>query len=167
MSSKDFFYTYTNKITACASCHERIINPMFGMEDFDNVGRLRKPAGPGKVYENLQGKNIEVEVAGTLMGIASVSDPAQIEYAGAKDFSNKIAQSNAVLECLVRKGFRFTTGYPMSVNDIDGDENLTLQQKHDFGCAQTELTRALKMSGQSPKALFRKMATLHLVRFRK
>jgi len=45
MSSKAFYYTYTDGITACAGCHERIINPMFGLEDFDNVGRLRASAG--------------------------------------------------------------------------------------------------------------------------
>lgn len=36
---------------SCATCHNALINPLFGMDDFDNVGRLR-PIVNGQVVQN-------------------------------------------------------------------------------------------------------------------
>jgi hypothetical protein len=45
LSSRDFYFLYTDGIDARAGCRAEIINPHFGMEDFDNIGRLRPSAG--------------------------------------------------------------------------------------------------------------------------
>lgn len=167
MSSKEFYYTYTNGIDACAQCHQSIINPMFGLEDFDHIGKLRPSAGSGSVYETLDGKQVSVSLSGSLIGVESVDEPTTIDYSGSKDFSIKISQTEAVQACLVRKGFRFATGLPAGTQDIDGEETLTDEQKEDFGCAATEMESALISNGQSPKAMFSKLGTLEMVRFRK
>jgi len=110
---------------------------------------------------------IEVTLNGSLLGVEAVDDVASFDYVGSKDFSNKIASSDAIHSCLVRKGFRFATGYPASVKDLDAGETLTDEQKEDFGCAETEMKNALMTNNQSPKAMFGKLGLLELVRFRK
>lgn len=168
MSSKDFYFTLTNGITACAQCHERIINPMFGMEDFDNAGRLRRSAGSGQVYEELNNASLLVTLAGTLNGVESVDDPTSFNFIGAKDFSNKIASTDAIQTCLVNQGFRYTTGLAGSVAELDTTEPaLTEEQQTDFGCAKSAMKKALIENGQSAKAMFTTLGTLDLIRFRK
>lgn len=167
-SSKDYYFTITNGITACARCHERIINPMFGMEDFDSAGRMRPSAGSGQVYEELSNFSLLVTLAGTLNGIESVDDPASFDFIGAKDFSNKIASTRAIQTCLVNQGFRYTTGLASSTAELEmGEPALTDEQKNDFGCAKSAMTKALIENGQSPKAMFSKLGTMDLIRFRK
>ena len=124
-------------------------------------------AGSGAVYESLAAKEVSVSLSGTLFGVEAVDGAQQIDYQGAKDFSNKIANTQAVQACLVRKGFRYATGYAASVRDIDGAETLSDEQKEDFGCAESQMKNALISNGQSPKAMFSKLGTLNLMRFRK
>lgn len=168
LSSRDFYFLYTDGIEACAACHQRIINPMFGMEDFDNVGRLRPSAGDGKVIETIRGVETEVSLAGRLLGVESVVDTAAIDYAGAKDFSNKIAATDAVKACLVRKGFRYVTGLAAQDRDLEiaDQEVLSEEQRHDFGCVASRMSDVLANS-DSPRAMFIALATESLMRLRR
>ena len=169
LSSRDFYFLYTDGIDACAGCHERIINPMFGMEDFDNVGRLRAAAsGDAAVVERINGVEKRVSLAGTLFGVESVSDANSIEYTGAKDFSNKIAQTDVVKRCLVRRGFRFLTGLTFFERDVDigNRETLTDEQRRAYSCSASRMTAALAQ-GDNPRAMFIQLATDSLVRLRR
>ena len=169
LSSRDFYFLYTDGIAACAGCHERTINPMFGMEDFDHVGRLRPAAGVGTVTETVGGLDWPVSLEGTLFGVDSVSDPTTITYAGAKDLSNKIARTDAVKSCLIRRGFRYATGLAFLDRDLDvaRREEISEEQRRMYGCAASRMTDALVDGGESPRAMFVELATESLVRLRR
>ncbi|MEO1481847.1 MAG: DUF1592 domain-containing protein [Myxococcota bacterium] len=169
LSSRDFYYEYTNDIAACAVCHETTINPHFGLEDFDNVGRLRPSAGPGQVFETLNGEQTAVSIEGTLFGVGSIADAASIDYEGAKDFSNQIAETEAVRSCFIRKSFRFITGLPLSERDLDtgAQEAFTESQRTAFACTEAELLAALGDNGDDPRAVVIELATSDLLRFRR
>jgi len=169
LSSRDFYFLYTDGIDACAGCHEKIINPMFGMEDFDHVGRRRPSAGADAVLESIHGEQKVVSLAGTLFGIESASDPATIEYAGAKDLSNEIANTDAVKACLVRRGFRFATGTTFHDRDLDtaNRETLSEEQRGKWSCIASRMQDALREGGDSPRAMFITLATERFVRLRR
>ncbi len=169
IDSRTFFELYTED-SACAGCHQRIINPLFGMEDFDQVGRVREGAGAGSVLETLaNGKKMEVSLAGTLFGVESPNGSEQIDFVGTKDLAKKIASTDAVRNCLVRKGFRFVTGMPASHHDYDLEvqERLSEDQEADFACATSKMKAALKNSNESPREMFKQLGSLELLRFRK
>jgi hypothetical protein len=169
LSSREFYFLYTDGIDACAGCHERIINPMFGMEDFDHVGRLRPSAGPGSVVETVHGMDVEVPLEATLYGVASTSDPETIEYAGAKDLSNQLADTPAINECLARRAFRFLTDATYVDRDLDAEhqEMLTAEQRNAYNCVATRMLEAFEDGGQSPRAMFIELATDSMLLFRR
>ncbi|HEY7774065.1 MAG TPA: DUF1592 domain-containing protein, partial [Marinagarivorans sp.] len=52
LSTEEWYDIQTNIPGAsCATCHNALINPLFGMDDFDNVGRLR-PIVDGNVVQD-------------------------------------------------------------------------------------------------------------------
>ena len=169
LSSREFYFLYTDGIDACAGCHERIINPMFGMEDFDNVGRLRPLAGSSTVLETLRGRQVPVSIEGTLYGVSSTSDEATIRYAGAKDLSNRIAHTEAVAACLVRRSFRFLTGLTFVDRDLDlaQRESLTAEQRRTYRCVASRMREAFDRNNDSPRALFAQLATDSLLLLRR
>ena len=169
LSSREFYFLYTDGIDACAGCHARIINPMFGMEDFDNVGRLRPSAGNNLVTETVHGMETEVSIEGTLYGVASTSDPAVIEYAGAKDLSNQLADTEAINVCLARKAFRFVTGAAYVDRDLDAShqEMLTPEQRNAYACVADNMMQAFESGGQNPRTMFIELATDNMLLFRK
>ncbi len=169
LSSREFYFLYTDGIEACAGCHEKIINPMFGMEDFDHVGRLRPTAAAGTVLETVRGEQVAVSLEGTLFGVDSTSDQASLEYTGAKDFSNQIADTDAVKSCLVRRGFRFATGMTFNDRDLDtaNQESLTEEQRNAYACIASRMKDALVDTNESPRAMFVELATESLVRLRR
>lgn len=169
LSSREFYFLYTDGIDACAGCHEKIINPMFGMEDFDNVGRLRPSAGQNSVVESIHGTEVTVSTQGTLYGVDSTSDSTTIEYAGAKDLSNQIADTQAVNACLTRKAFRFLTDSTYVDRDLDAEHNesLTPAQRSSYGCVAAKMLDAFEANQQSPRALFVELATDSMLLFRR
>ena len=169
LSSRDFYFLFTDGIDACAGCHEKIINPMFGMEDFDNAGRLRAQAGAEAVLENLNGEQVAVPISGTLFGVSSTSDPTRIDYTGAKDFSNKIAQTEAVDACLTRKAFRFMTGLTYVDRDLDTaqQETLSAEQRASYSCLASRMLDAFDQNNKSPRAMAIELATDSLLMLRR
>lgn len=161
LSSREFYFLYTDGIDACAGCHEKTINPNFGMEDFDHVGRLRPSSGEGTVLETIGGTEIEVAIDGVLHGVASTADSESIAYAGAKDLSRKIADTEAVKTCLARKSFRFLSGQPPSDRDLDPDhaEVLDAERRSAYACAMAEALEAFENAGDSPRELFLHLTT--------
>ncbi|MEM9071970.1 MAG: DUF1592 domain-containing protein [Myxococcota bacterium] len=169
LSSRDFYFLYTDGIDACAGCHEEIINPMFGMEDFDHLGRLRPSAGPDSVLETIHGVELTVSTRGTLIGVESTSSSEVLEYSGAKDFSNKIAETEAVVACLARRGFRFLTGATYADRDLDAGfrETLSVDDRRDYTCSASRMLDAFEANNQSPRAMFIELATDTLLLYRR
>jgi hypothetical protein len=169
LSSREFYFLYTDGIDACAGCHAKVINPMFGMEDFDNIGRMRPSAGAGQVTEVVRGVDVVVSTAGTLHGVASTSDPETLEYSGAKDLSNQIADTSAVSECLARKAFRFFTDSTYVDRDLDTDhqEMLSAEQRNAYSCVASRMLQAYEASNQSPRAMVIELVTDSMLLFRR
>ncbi|MEO1335565.1 MAG: DUF1592 domain-containing protein, partial [Myxococcota bacterium] len=168
LSSRDFYFLYTDQIDACAGCHERIINPMFGMEDFDNVGRLRPLAGADQAVETVEGAERVVSLLGTMYGVDSTSDSETINFSGAKDLSNQIAATEAVQKCLVRRSFRFLTGSTFFDRDLDvgNRESISEAQMNANRCSAARMTAAFE-ANQSPRAMFIELAMESLMRLRR
>ncbi|MEM7676638.1 MAG: DUF1592 domain-containing protein, partial [Myxococcota bacterium] len=168
LSSREFYFLYTDQIDACAGCHERIINPMFGMEDFDNVGRLRPLAGADEVIESIEGAERVVSLVGTMYGVDSTSDNENITFAGAKDLSNQIASTEAVQKCLVRRSFRFLTGSTFFDRDLDAGnrEAISEAQMTAYRCSASRMTAAFE-ENQNPRAMFIELAMESLMRLRR
>ena len=169
LSSRDFYFLYTDGIEACAGCHEKIINPMFGMEDFDNVGRLRPKSSETTVWETIQGVQKEVSLEGSLIGVDSPSDPNTLNYAGAKDFSNQIAETETIKSCLVRRGFRYLTGLTFNDRDLDtgSQELLTPEQRETYSCVAARMRDTLVANDESPRSMFIELAMESLLRLRR
>lgn len=172
MTSRRMFEAFTDS-PVCASCHANAINPMFGVEDFDQVGRFRTTmtgVGPNGV------PGLAIDNYGELRGTASTKGTDVISFNGSKDLGEKISTLPSVRECLVVNAFRYTTGLPIGPEAIykqpdgspEGQEPvLSQEQIEDFNCAKDTLEGEYVSSGSDVKEVFKKIGTLELVRFRK
>ncbi len=151
ITTADYYDIQTNIPTSsCASCHNAIINPLFGMDDFDHVGRLR-PRVDGKAVQNglifvnnvavPQGKaNLPItqvnegsflyayDVVGTLSSAradAAKADGDGLRFTGAKDLGRVIVENDlpGIAACLIEKSTRFALGYTLDKAFLDPVEN--------------------------------------------
>jgi hypothetical protein len=139
ITTTDFYDIQTNiPGSSCATCHNAIINPLFGMDDFDHVGRLRPRVNNKVVQDGLtfvngvavpKGKaNLDItqvnngsylyayNIVGTLSG--SKADAAKaagdgLKFNGAKDLGKVIVQNDlpGISACLIEKSTRYALGY--------------------------------------------------------
>ena len=136
--------------SSCASCHNAIINPLFGMDDFDNVGRLRPRVNGDVVQDGLlsvngvavpQGdSNIPIDhvnegaylyaydVVGTLSGARADAAKAAgdgLPFKGAKDLGRVIVANDlpGIGACLIEKSTRFALGYTLDQAFLDPVED--------------------------------------------
>ena len=124
ITTAEYFDIQTNVPgSSCAGCHNAIINPLFGMDDFDNVGRLRKrvngdvvqvgllseavdemtkivvPKGDADLpidFVNNDGYLFSPNVVGTLSAAQADADKLAlngIKFKGAKDLGKKIVEN--------------------------------------------------------------------------
>lgn len=151
ITTTDFYDIQTNiPGSSCATCHNAIINPLFGMDDFDHVGRLRPRVNNKVVQDGLifvngvavpKGKaNLDItqvnngsylyayDVVGTLSG--SKADAAKaagngLKFTGAKDLGKVIVQNDlpGISACLIEKSTRYALGYSLDKAFLDPVEN--------------------------------------------
>lgn len=151
ITTADYFDIQTNTPgTSCASCHNAIINPLFGMDDFDHVGRLRPIVDGNVVQDGLvfvngvavpQGdRDIPIDqvnqgsylyaynAVGTLSGARA--DAAKeagdgLFFTGAKDLGRVIVENNlpGVDACLIEKTTRYALGYTLRRAFLEPSEN--------------------------------------------
>lgn len=151
ITTADYYDIQTNiPGSSCASCHNAIINPLFGMDDFDNVGRLRPRINGDVVQDGLvfvnnvavpQGdSNLPIsqvnegsylyayDVVGSLSGPRA--DAAKVAgdglfFTGAKDLGKAIVENElpGVSACLIEKSTRFALGYTLSKEFLQPSEN--------------------------------------------
>lgn len=169
LTSREFFEIQTNH-PSCDGCHKEIINPLFGMEDFDQVGRYRTTMkGLGDTGLN----GLTINATGTLIGTESVKDDNALSFTGAKGLGEAIAGLEAIEACLIQNSFRYILNLPINkeaVYKVNGDAlepTLTKEQQEDFACVNNQLQQAYKAENESPKAVFNTIGLLDMVRFRK
>lgn len=151
ITTADFYDIQTNiPGSSCASCHNAIINPLFGMDDFDHVGRVRprvngKAVQDGLVFVNgvavPQGdSNLPIsqvndgsylyayDVVGTLSSAKADAAKASgdgLRFTGAKDLGKVIVQNDlpGIAACLIEKTTRFALGYTLDKAFLEPVEN--------------------------------------------
>lgn len=173
-------YDLLTKAEGCGDCHNEIINPLFGMDDFDFVGLPRKRVNGLPVQTGLgdNGKDdvvIDWVAKGALYGINSIADvvpEAQagggIRFNGAKDLSNQLAEQPAVQNCFIERAYRFGTGYAFTQERITAaDKPFNDEQKVHAACVAKSLGSAFNTNNQSPYALYKAMGTADNLRFKK
>lgn len=171
LTTREYYEIITDD-PVCAQCHERSINPLFGIDDIDHLGKFRttmKGLGPNGMY------GLQVDNSGVLYGLGSIDDTDSLTFQGSKDLGKKIAELPAVRECLVTNSFRYATGLPLnkySYSTLEGGQDnepakLTPVQEGTFACARNQLIDAYNAGNSSAKSLYRRIGTLDLVRLRK
>ncbi len=173
------YYEAATVASGCQVCHATQINPLFGIDDFDQIGRYRT-SQTGLRLVNNQGlfeagnSGVSVDQSGELIGLSDLNDTASISFNGAKDLGKKMASLPAIASCMVTNSFRFTTGLAIDRDSVakNGsttirEDELTDEQAEDYACAKDVLLDTYETSGKKPLEVYRKIGTLDLVRFRK
>ena len=162
------YYRLITTHPQCDSCHLHDINPLgFGLESFDNVGLPRTH----QLDSGEKGNLLNVDSEGTLFGSVVFKDNADAHsFNGPKALGNILANSQAAQACLTEKIFRMVVGRPVknSARDqLTTERELTAAETLDYGCAAEKLNDTLQNNNQSPKAMFKALGNLDLIRFRR
>lgn len=151
ITTADYFDIQTNiPGSSCASCHNAIINPLFGMDDFDHVGRLRPRINGDAVQSGLTFvNNVAVPQGDSNLPISQVNDGSYLFaydvvgtlssaradaakaagnglfFTGAKDLGKVIVENNlpGIEACLIEKSTRFALGYTLNREFLEPAEN--------------------------------------------
>lgn len=190
LTTTEAFHMQTGKPgTACAGCHRSVINPLFAIDDFDNVGLARKRNAAGEVVQRGLGPNGQEDVpidminnGGYLFAanVTGVVDTGQADaenaagtglyFRGAKGLGQAIvdAQLPGIDACLIQKSFRFAAGYPLSSALAEsGDAPLNEVEQAHFTCVSEELAATLNQHNNSPRAMMKALGTSDVIRFRR
>ncbi|QEY14675.1 DUF1592 domain-containing protein [Cellvibrio sp. KY-GH-1] len=180
--------------TPCYQCHNAIINPLFGIDDFDNVGMPRSVVN-GKVVQkamDLNGNeartnNVEINMVNNggrlfgangvgTVGFAEVNNEKDtgspgLPFNGSKDLGRIMVANNlpGVNACLIQKSFRFATGYSLSreFQDDTAEKALTTQQQSQLACINDSLKTKLSGSNGNPRAMLKELGMSNVIRFRR
>lgn len=158
------YYEVITDSPACAGCHEKQINPMFGTEDFDQVGQFRT------TQKGTTGLTLDIDRSGILYGPNDPTDTSSsIPFVGAKGLSKVIADLPGVEACLLEKSFRFVAGLPLTASAVDStfEAPLSEAQANDFACAADKAKSVYVSSGHSPRAVITELVMQDLLRYRK
>lgn len=155
---------------ACESCHQKIINPLAVMEDYDNAGRFRtsqRGLGPN-------GRNgVAIKTEGVLWGVNGVVGEQLNESipltGGAKGLSRELAKLEPVVNaCLIEKSFRFATATAIKGESVvSGEKALTTEQQNHFVCVAEDLATQMSDNNGSPRAMLKALGMSDVIRFRK
>ena len=158
------YYEVITDSPSCDGCHQFQINPMFGMEDFDQVGQWRG------TQKGSTGMTLDIDNSGYLYGPENVTDTAtRIPFEGAKGLSKVLGSLPGTHECLVEKTFRYAMGMPVHSKAVDTayEPPLTAEQKLDFACAADKAEQAFSAANHSPRAVMTELMKQDFVRFRR
>ena len=160
----------------CDVCHEYALTPLFAMNDFNALGQLLRRDDNGTVWEPVSwngatvDKPVEAMDRGVIYGLdqptifnLSQSTSDGIEFRGAKDLSEKIAEHPTVERCMIRNALEFTEGrhfiphYP--------ENSLTPDQKNTHAIVD-DLYLEFKRNNKSIRSVFNAIGLSDAVRFR-
>src|SRR5690606_30273401 len=195
LTTTQFYDMQTSVVgTPCWQCHNAIINPLFGVDDFDHLGMPRSVVN-GKVVQkalDLNGdearsNNVEIPMVnngGRLFGANGVGTVGFYEvnaekdggspglpFSGSKDLGKVLVANDlpGVNACLIQKSFRFATGYALSrqFQDDTMETALTAQQQGQLACVANSLESSLVASNGNPRAMLKELGMSNLIRFRR
>ncbi|MDZ7923821.1 MAG: DUF1592 domain-containing protein [Marinagarivorans sp.] len=158
------YYEGITDARSCDGCHKYQINPMFGTEDFDQVGQWRS------TQKSYTGMTLNITNDGLLYGPDAIDDQNNfIPFKGAKGLSKELAKLPGTEECLIEKSFRFVTGMPIKEKAVAAnlEPNLTTEQANDFACVANKAKATYKNSNHSVRAVITEMVMQDLLRYRK
>lgn len=189
LTTTEFYDIQTNVPgTGCAVCHNAVINPLFAIDDFDNVGLPRKEVG-GLVVQKGLGSTGQADIpidmvndggylylGGVVGGIdTQEADRAKdagdgVFFKGAKQLSKALVDNElpGIDACLVQKSYRFALGSPMASADVDSrfEASLSAEEKGHLLCVQDQLQGALGAQN-NPRAMLKKLSMSDVIRFRR
>jgi hypothetical protein len=194
LTTTEFYDIQTNvRGTVCFDCHRAIINPLFALDDFNNVGKPRTVQN-GKIVQaalDLNGNEARtnlVEIGmvnngGVLYGGAGYGqidanavngefDTGRpgLPFTGAKGLATVLISNNlpGINACLINKSFRFATGHPLSSKFyVEGqDVQLSRTQEASLACVNDSLNTALNGANNNPRALMKAIGLSKSLRFR-
>ncbi len=120
---------------ACSGCHQLIDPPGFGLEHYDTVGRYRE-------LDN----GAPVDASGELLSVSSEGP-----FEGARQLSERIADSEEYYACYATQWFRFATGRVESAGDA---------------CVLEALEASFRAAGDDPLELLVAIALSDAFRFK-
>lgn len=163
MTSRQYYEGITDA-ESCRGCHEYQINPLFGMEDFDQAGQWRDTT------KGATGMDLVIDNSGRLYGPDNPDDEVNfIEFNGAKALSKIVGGLDGIEACLIEKSFRFVTGMPLHDKAVDDTQEvaLTTEQESDFACVADQAKATYAASNHSVRSVITEMVMQDLMRFRK
>jgi hypothetical protein len=173
LTSREYFERQTD-YEACKDCHQRIINPMFGLEDFDAYG-LPRTRQNGVKASGTGTPNLPVNNSGTLYGFVEPGTESEsFDFHGTKDLGRQMAELPAINECLATNSFRWLTSLPIEKKAYSKQANgavdeqvlLTAEQESAYACVKQNLVAEIE-SSDNPKNVYRKVGALDLIRLRR
>ncbi len=173
LTSREYFERQTD-YEACKDCHQRIINPLFGLEDFDAYG-LPRTRQNGVKASGTGTPNLPVDNSGTLYGFVEPGTESEsFDFHGTKDLGRQMAELPAINECLATNSFRWLTSLPIEKKAyskqangaIDEQVLLTAEQESAYACVKQDLVAEIE-SSDNPKNVYRKVGALDLIRLRR
>lgn len=173
LTSREYFERQTDS-PSCEGCHKYMINPLFGLEDFDAYG-LPRTTQNGIRPDGVGTPNLPVDNSGTLWGFEFPGDQSEsFDFNGSKDLGEKMADLPAVRACLASNTFRWLTDLPIEKDeyskqangDIDEPVLLTEEQIQGYSCLKEQLISELG-SADNPRNMYRKVGALDLLRLRR
>ncbi|WP_158224559.1 DUF1592 domain-containing protein [Agaribacterium haliotis] len=189
LTTTEFYDIQTNVPgTGCAVCHNAVINPLFAIDNFDNVGLVRKTVDDFYVQTGLgihgnDGIKIDVvnngghlysaNVVGAIDTTKADEEKANgegIAFKGAKALSKALVENDlpGVDACLIQKTYRYALGAPLAPSDVDTrfEKSINGSEAGQMLCVQDDLKRALG-SAKSPKAMLKQLSLSDVLRFRR
>ncbi len=163
LTTRGYYEGITNA-RSCDGCHKYQINPMFGTEDFDQVGQWRD------TQKGYTGMTLDIINEGKLYGPESIDDQNNfIPFNGAKGLSKELAKLPGTEECLIEKSFRFVTDMPIKEKAVVAnlEPSLTTEQANDFACVANKAKAVYSSSNHSVRAVITEMVMQDLLRYRK
>lgn len=179
--------------SSCASCHAAIINPVFAIDDFDNVG-LPRDVVNGEVvqYAYIGGDNeggakqvpigqvnnggylYSADVVGLLGSAAANNDKENdngLYFSGSKDLGQAMVQANlpGLDACLFEKTARFSLGHFLNpaFEEKGKEKPLTNVQKSHMACLNDSMVSAYNSNNGSPRAAMKTLGLSDAIRFRR
>lgn len=189
------FYNIQTTIpgSSCATCHNAIINPLFAMDDFDNVGLPRKIVG-GKVVQrsftggvtgesgadtaisqvNEGGYLYSAEAVGLLGSAEADREKEQgggLKFSGSKNLGQVLVSANlpGLDACLFEKTARFALGHSLNpaFEDKLVEKPLNNELKSHMTCINEDMESAYQANNGSPRAAMKALGLSDAIRYRR